>query len=205
TGLYAPLQVGQRLVVLQLATALELSGLDVEDGLGGLLAAHDAVARAGQREDEARRVRLAAHGVMARPVRAAQYDGQPGHHAVGNRVNQFGAAADDAVLLALLAHHEAVDVVQEDYGYAGLVAVEHEAGGLVRCFGVDDAAYLYGALAFDDQFLVGHHAHRVAAEAPHAGYKRLAVVGLELVELRAVQQAGQHGARVVRLGAAVHG
>ena len=63
-------------------------------------------------------------------------------HAVGYRVHHFGASADNATPFRILAHHEAADIVEEDQWDEMLVAIENEACGFFRGFGIDHAAEL---------------------------------------------------------------
>ena len=129
------------------AFALELLELDFDERAGGGVAAHDGVARRGPREDEARIVGLAAHGVVSRAEAAAEDHGDFGHDAVGDGVDHFCAGADDAAPLGVVADHEAVDVVQENQRDEVLIAVQDEARGFFGGLGVDDAAELDALLS----------------------------------------------------------
>src|SRR5262249_54259033 len=149
-------------------------------------------------EEEARVVRLAAHGVVAGAEGAAEDDADLGDVHVADGVHHLGAGADDPLLLGILADHEAVDVVEEDQRDLVLAAVEDEAGGLLGALAVDDAAELDRvAGAAHVGLLVGDDADGEAAEAGEAADERRAVLLPVLLELAAVDEARQHVAHVV--------
>jgi hypothetical protein len=86
-------------------------------------------------------------------------------------------------VLVLAAHHEAGDVLQEDQRDLALAAQ------------LDEVRALVGALREQDA-VVGDDAHGHAFDVGKAGDQGGAVAGLELVELGAVDQAGDHLAHV---------
>ena len=83
----------------------------------------------------------------------------------------------DAARLVVAADHEAGDVLQEQQRDLALVAQLDEMRALDRGFAEQHA-------------VVGDDADRVAVDVREAGDQRLAVLGLELVELTAVDDAG---------------
>jgi hypothetical protein len=128
----------------------------------------------------------AAHAVVAGAEAAADQHGELGHLGGGDGGDHLGAVLGDAAVLVLAADHEAGDVLQEDQRNAALGAQLDEVGALL------------GRLAKQDA-VVGDDAHRHAVEPRKAGDQRGAVAGLELVEARAVDDAGDHLAHVVGL------
>ncbi len=132
----------------------------VEDPDGGLGAHHRHLrGRPGEHGRRAQAVRV--HGDVGATVGLAGDNGDPGHGALGERVQQLRAAPDHA--LPFLAHTGQIagDVDQDDQRYAEGVAHPHEAGRLLRGRGVQAAAAA--------QRVVGHHAHRPAAEPAQGG------------------------------------
>ena len=87
--------------------------------------------------------------------------------------------------------HEAGDVLEEEQGHPAVVAE------------LDEVGRLEGALA-EEHSLVGEDADRVSVDVGEAADDRRRVLGLELVEAAAVDDASDHLARVVG-GAAVGG
>jgi len=81
-------------------------------------------------------VGFAAHGVVSGAEAAAANDGNLWDHTVRHRVHHFCARADDAAPLGVFANHEAVHIVEENERNFVLVAVENEARGFFRGFGV---------------------------------------------------------------------
>ena len=120
--------------------AFELLDFDFDERARGGFAAHHGVARRRPGENESRVVGLAAHGVVAGAEAAAADHGDFRHDAIGHGVDHFRARANDAAPLGFLADHEAVHVVQENQRDQILVAVQDEARGFLRRFGVDHAA-----------------------------------------------------------------
>ena len=179
--------------------------LDLDQRSGRGFAAHHRVARRRPGKEKARIVGFAAHGVVAGAERAADDHRDFRHHGIGDRVHHLGAGADDAAPLGVAAHHEAVHVVQEDQRNHVLVAVHDEARGLLGAFGIDDAAELDAPVALmidllHVQLLVGHDADGIAADARVAAQQRLAILGLVLVEVAAVDNARDDLAHVVLRG-----
>ena len=126
------------------------------------------------------------HAVVARAERARHVDREVRHRAVGDGVDHLGAVLDDPALLVLGADHVAGGVLQEDQRGVGLVGQQDELGGLL------------GLLAEQHAAVVGEHADRIAVQPGPAGDQRRAVARLVLVELGAVDGAGQHLAGVER-------
>ena len=136
------------------------------------------------------------------------------HHAGADRGNHLCAGANDARPLRILAHHEAVDVVQKDQRDQILIAIHDEAGRLLRALGIDDAADLNafgaGCRAHGDGLilvglLIGDNADGVAADARIAAQNGAAEVRLVFVELAAVDEARNHLAHVVDVACAGRG
>ena len=140
----------------------------------------------GQREQEPRLVGPAAHAVVAGAVRGPEHDGEVRHRRVGDGVDHHRAVLDDAALLVLLADHVAGGVLQEQQRRVGAVGELDELRRLLRLLAEQHAAG------------VGEDADRVAVQAGPAGDERRAVERLELVELGAVDDAGDDLARVER-------
>src|SRR2546426_3199225 len=143
----------------RLPLALPLLLLHLAEHGGRLLAAHDRDPRVRPHPELARAVGPAAHAVVPRSEAAADDHGQLRHLGVRHRVDHLGPVLRDPLLLVLLAHDEARDVLEEDEG--GLPEAAHldEVGGLERALREEDA-------------VVGEDAHRVARdprEARHQG------------------------------------
>src|SRR5262245_16366129 len=189
-----------------LALAFELLQLDFYERTGGGFAAHDRIARCRPGENETRVVGFAAHGVVTCAEAAATNHRNLRHHGIGHRVDHFCAGADDAGPLGVFADHEAVDVVEENQWDAVLIAVENEASGFFRGFGVDDAPKLDALLVgvrrggLHVLFLIGDDADRPAADAGIATKQRFAVFVAVLFEFAGVDDAGNDFAHVVLLG-----
>ncbi len=176
------------------AGAFHLAARDDVHDLGGLRAAHHGGARRGPAEDEARVEPTPAHAVVARAKRAVERDGELGHPGVGHGLDHLGAVLDGAAVFGRRAHHVAGGVLQEDQGRARLVAQLDELRGLGRALRLD------GAVVADD-------ADEVAVDAGVSAQRFAAVVGLELQEVGAIHDAGDHlaaveGLAVVRRDAA---
>ena len=106
------------------------------------------------------------------------------HLRAGDRRHHLGAVLGDAAGLRRLADHEARDVLQEQQGDAALAGELDEVRGLERGLGIEDA-------------VVGEDRHGQPLDVGEARHQRLRVVGLELVHLAAIDQAGDDLARVV--------
>src|SRR5579883_1676680 len=106
----------ERLLLLCRPTAarrLELSALDGGEHAGGLLPAHDGDAGVGPLEEEPRRERAPAHGVVACAVAASDDDGELRNPRASHRGDELCAILGDAAGLRAPAHHEAGDVLQK--------------------------------------------------------------------------------------------
>ena len=162
-----------------------LGGVAAHDGEDArqLLGPHHGDAVIGPGEDEAGVVGTAGHGVVARPVAGADHQREVRHRRVGDGVDQLGAVLDDPALLVAGAHHEAGDVLHEEDGGVGPVAQRDELGALLRLGREEDA-------------VVGQHPEGVAAERRPAADQLGAVGLLELLEPRAVDNAGEDLAHV---------
>src|ERR1051326_8332546 len=168
-----------------LAVARELIALHGRQHAGGLLAAHDADPRVRPHPEKARRVRAAAHPVVPGAERAADDHRELRHDRAGHRVHQLRAVLGDAAALVLPADHEAGDVLQEHERDAPLVAQLDEMRRLQRRLGEEHA-------------VVRKDADFVAEDAREAGDDRRGVALLELLEARAVDDARDPLAHVVR-------
>ncbi len=91
-----------------------------------------------------------------------------------------------ALVLVFAADHEAGDVLQEDQGNAALGAQFDEVGALQRAFREQHA-------------IIGDDADRIAVKMSEAADQGLAIQLLELVELRAVDDAGDDFAHIIGL------
>ena len=101
-------------------------------------------------------------------------------------MNHLGPVARDTTGLVLLADHKAGDVLQEHQRYFALGAQFHKVGALDRRLAEQNA-------------VVGDDAHRVAVDTGEAADQGLAVQGLEFIEVRAVDDTGDHLAHIVGL------
>ena len=153
---------------------------------GGLLAAHHGDAAVRPHRQEARRIGAAAHAVIAGAEAAADDDGEFRHAGGGDGRHQLGAVLGDAAGLVFPPDHEAGDVLQEQQRDAALAAELDEMRALQGGFGKQDA-------------VVGEDADRIAPDVGEAADQRRAVARLELVELAAVDDAGDHLAHVIGL------
>src|SRR5882672_4146575 len=160
--------------------------LDRGEHAGRLLAAHDGDARCRPHPEEARPVGAAAHAVVAGAERAADDQRELRHLGRRDRLHHLRAVLGDAARFVLLADHVAGDVLHEEERDAALRRELDEVRGFERRLGEEDA-------------VVGEDRHRVAVQAGEAGDERGAVVLLDLVELRAVDEARQDLADVVGL------
>jgi hypothetical protein len=129
------------------------------------------------------RIGAAAHAVVAGTKAAADDDGELGHIGRGHGGDHLGAVAGDAFVLVLAAHHEAGDVLQKHQRDLALAAQ------------LDEVRALQGRLAEQDA-VVGDDAHRHAFDVGKAGDQRGAKARLELVELGAIDDAGNDLAHV---------
>ena len=150
---------------------------------GQLLGPHDGDAVIGPGEDEARVIRTASHGVVARPVAGAHHEREVGHGRVRHGVDQLGPVLDDAALLVARPHHEARDVLHEQDRSIATVAERNELRSLLRLGREQDA-------------VVGDHADRVAADRRPPAHQLGAVQSLELLEAGAVHYPGDDLAHV---------
>ena len=104
-----------------------------------LFAAHDADARVGPHEEEARRIGAPAHAVIAGAERAADNQGDLGHVGAGDRGDELRAVLGDASRLVALPDHEAGDILQEQHRHVALGAEFDEMRPLERAVGKQDA------------------------------------------------------------------
>ena len=151
----------------------------------GDVGAHRGDARVRPGEQEARVEAAAAHAVVAGAERAADDHRQARHARSRHRVHELRAVAGDAAALGLGADHEAGDVLQEQQRDVALVAQLDEMRALERRFGEQHA-------------VVGQDADRIAAPGRGAADQRRAELGLELLQLRIVDQARDHLAHIDR-------
>ena len=171
---------------LQLALGFDIVAAHGGEDACGLLAAHDGDPRIGPCEEEAGRIGTAAHAVIAGPEGTADQDRDLRHLRAGHRSDELRPVLGDAARLVLAADHEARDVLQEQERDAPLTAQLDEMGALQGAFREQDA-------------VIGDDADRDAPDAGEAGDEGGAVKPLELVELRAVDEPGDHLADVVLL------
>src|SRR5688572_12305556 len=175
------------LVVLRPLPALRLDAvtLDGREHGSGLLAAHHRDARVGPRPEEARIEGAPAHAVVPRAERAAEDHRELRYSRARHRGHHLRAVLGDAAAFVLAAHHEAGDVLQEEERDAALAGELDEVRALERGLGEEDA-------------VVREDAHRTAVNVREPGDERRTVERLELVEFRAVDEAGDDLADVER-------
>ena len=130
------------------------------------------------------RVSAAGHAVIAGAEAAADQHRDLGHLRGGDGGDQLGAVLGDAFGLILAADHEAGDVLQEQQGRAALAGELDEMRALDRAFAEQDA-------------VVGEDRDRHAPDVREAADQRGAVERLELVELAAVDDAGDDLVHVI--------
>src|SRR5258708_2276381 len=168
-----------------LALRLDVVAADLAQHHRGLLAAHYRDPGVRPHPQEARAVGTAAHAVIAGPIRAADHDREFRHARGRDRRHQFGAVARDAAGLIFLADHETRDVLQEHQRDIALTAQFDEMRTLQRALAEQDA-------------VIGDDADRIAPDVRKTANQRLAIKLLEFVELRAVDQARNDIAHVIR-------
>ena len=135
---------------------------------------HDGDVRVRPGEDAGRTEGPRVHGDVGAAVGLARDDGHAGHHALGEGVQQLGAAAYDAVPLLADAGQVAGHVDEDDERHPERVAHPHEARGLLRRGGVEATA--------EAQRVVGDDADGATAEAAE---RRRDVGGPARVQLEA--------------------
>ena len=153
----------------------------------GLLAAHHADARVRPHPQEARRVRAAAHAVVAGAEAAADDDRELRHRArVATAVTIFAPclAMPSASYL-----RPTMKPVMFCRNTSGTLRWQHSS---MKCAP-------FSATLGEQDAVVGDDADRHALDVREAGDQRGAVARLELVELAAVDDARDHLAHVVRL------
>ena len=156
-----------------------------------------AIVADGQAIQESGAVGLAAHRVVAGAVASCRRTSVIlGTTELATALTIFAPSLMMPPRSARRADHEAGDVLQEEERDPLLVAELDEAGALVRRIGVDHAADLellvLGAesgLVDHDRALVGDDADGAPGDPAGAADQGLAIVRLELVELRVVEQA----------------
>jgi hypothetical protein len=111
-------------------------------------------------------------------------DGELRHGGGGDGGDHLRAVLGDAAGFVFAADHEAGDVLQEEERNAALAGELDEVRALLRAFGEQDA-------------VVGEDGDRHAPDAREAGDERFAIELLELVELGAVDDAGDDFAHIV--------
>mmetsp|Transcript_88987 Transcript_88987/g.254772 ORF Transcript_88987/g.254772 Transcript_88987/m.254772 type:complete len:278 (-) Transcript_88987:2246-3079(-) len=152
---------------------------------GCLLAAHYGDLSVRPQEGESGVEGRAAHGVVARSEAAAADDGELRHRDVADGVDHLGPVLGDAPLLVGGPDDEAGDVVQKNQRGPALAADLHEVRGL-DC-----------GLA-EDHAVVREDAHGVALNVRPSADHGAAVLGLELVKARPIDNTCDHLADVVR-------
>ena len=99
------------------AALLCLCALHLTEHSRCLLASHDADARVRPDEEEARRVGAATHAVIARAKRSTHHHGELGHLRSAHCGDELRAVLGDSAVLRRLAHHEAGDVLEEEFDF----------------------------------------------------------------------------------------
>src|SRR6202521_3835933 len=153
---------------------------------GRLLAAHDRDARVGPGEQKPRTVGAPAHASVAGAVAPADDQRDLRHLRAGHRRHHLGAVLGNAAGLVLPPHHEAGNILQEQKRDSALTTQLDEMRGLERRFRKQNS-------------VVAENANRHTVQMRKAGDDRRCVELLELIELRAVDQAPDHLAHVVLL------
>src|SRR5690606_23857215 len=152
---------------------------------GRLFAAHDGNAGVRPHREHARAEGPTAHAVVTRAERTADDHGELWHGGGGNGGNHLRTMPGNALVLVFAPHHEARDVLQEDERNASLAAQLDEVSTFLRGFREQDA-------------VVGDDADRHAVNMGKPSDQCGAEARLELVEFRAVNNAGNHFAYVIR-------
>src|SRR5689334_22362665 len=141
---------------------------------------------------------------MTGAKRSAHDDRYFWHHGIGHGIHHLGPGFDNAAPLGVTAHHETVYVMQENQRHKVLVAIHDETRGLFGAFGIDHAAKFNALFArrgislLRRRGLVGHDAHGKSPDTRQPTDHGLAVLGLVLVELRAVNNACDDLLHVIR-------
>ena len=112
-----------------------------------------------------RRIRAAAHAVVARAETSADDDGELRHFRARDGRNELRAVFGDAAVFVLFADHEAGDVLQEEQRRSALRAEFDEVRAFERAFAKQNA-------------VVGDDADRMAFDAREAADQRRAVARL---------------------------
>src|SRR6478735_632308 len=175
-------------VVAVLGGLEEAFAVDEPDGAGG---AHDGDLGGGPGEVDVGAHVLGAHHVVGAAVGLAGDDGDLPDGGLTVGVEQFRAAADDAVVFLVGAGQEAGDVDEGDDGDVERVAGAHEAGGFFG--GVDVEA------AGEDGGLVGDDPDATAVDAAEADDDVAGAFGLDLEEFVVVEDAADDLVHVVGL------
>src|SRR5690606_8102084 len=131
-----------------------------------------------------RAVRAAAHAVVARAERAADDHRDLRHPRARDGRDELRAVLRNAAALGVLADHEAGDVLEEEEGEAAPIADLDEVRALERRLREQNA-------------IVREDADRPPLDARERADERRAVALLELVDLRAVDDAREELADVV--------
>ncbi len=151
---------------------------------GRLLTAHHADARIRPHPQEARLVAAAAHGVIAGAKTSADQHGELGHVRARHGGHHLRAILRNARVFVFASDHEPGDVLKENQRDIALIAQFYEVRALQRRLGEEDA-------------VVGDDAHRIAVDVGKTADQGLAVACLELMQLRAVDDARDDLAHVV--------
>ncbi len=148
-----------------------------------LLAAHHRDACIGPHPQETRRVRPTAHAVVASAKGTPDDDRELRDPGAGDGGHHLGAIAGNAAIFVFATDHETGDVLQKEQRDAALRAEFDEMRGFQRRFREQDA-------------VVGDDADRIAPETSETADDRRPVARLELVEIGAIDEAGDDLANV---------
>ena len=142
-------------------------------------------------EDRGRAKRPRVHRDVGAAERLARDQGHPGHGGLGERVQQLGAAPDDAFPFLAHAGQVARHVGQHDQRYPERVAHAHEPGGLLGAERVQAAALAHR--------VVGDDPDRPPGQPSQADHHVRGPPGLELREPggRGIQQPPDEGPHVI--------
>ena len=143
----------------------------------GLLAAHHRNPGVGPCEEKTRRIRAAAHAIIARAKAAADEHRDLGHLRCRDGGHQFCAMPGDALGFVFSAHHEARDILEKQQRRLSLAGELNEIGAFNRAFGEDHA-------------IVCQNRDGNAPDVREAAHQRRAEERFEFVKLAAVNNSG---------------
>lgn len=156
-----------------------------EDDLDGGLRAHDGDLGGRPRHDAISAEVLGAHRDVAAAVGLTEDHGDLRDGGGGISKQQLGAVADDAAVLLLDAGKEAGDIDEGDQGDVERIAEANEDRGLIRAVDIERAG--------EGRRLLGDDSDRAPANAAEADDQIAGELGVNLEEIRAVDDAARGG------------